>query len=159
MIALAFKRAATQGTWSKIIAWRSKSPYSHVEGWISGEAQRAQCFSSREGSGTSFIMLDLTEPKVWDIIYVKDPSAERTLGFCLGMENRSYDYIGLLGFDRHKDWHEPKAVFCSEVWTEWGQKCLGLWPETHRWLVSPGMLWDMLLKETGLINNVVQNQG
>lgn len=148
MIRLAFKVAAASGsTWSALIAAASGSPYSHIEGWLSGPLSNAKCFSSREPHGAGFQQLDLGQPGLWVITApLKLTADEETLalGFCLGCDGKNYNGIGLLGYALHNPAiHDYSQVFCSETWAAIAQHCWSKTLPKQPWQISPGDLYAL----------------
>jgi hypothetical protein len=149
MIAYAFKNASKSGSlWSKLIAWKTGGPYSHVELWISGPLEKAFCFSSREGSGCSFKEIDLTSPVgLWTIVPLPmdEGAAQRAFGYAAGLDAAKvrYDYLGILGIGTGHGEHNDRDRFCSEVCVEALQLCAGWWRDEKRWLISPSALYKM----------------
>lgn len=145
MIRLAFKVAAAAGSpWSQLIAQVSKSPFSHVEGWLSGPANAARCFSSREPHGAGFDTIDLSQPGLWDITPpLKLTPEQETLacGYCLGCDGKNYDGVGLIGFAlQDARIHDYASVFCSETWAAIAQHCWSKTLPKQPWQISPGDL-------------------
>ncbi len=147
MISLAFKVAAKTGSaWSELIAKETGSPYSHVEGWLSGAPNNAHCFSSREPHGAGFAQIDLTVSGLWDIVPVILTAEEEALanGFCLGCDGKNYDAIGLIGYAlSNPDIHDYSAIFCSETWAAIAAKCWGKTLPKQPWQISPGQLYAL----------------
>ena len=146
MFSLAFKIAAeTDSEWSKLIAKASNSPYSHVEGWLSGDKNKALCFSSREPIGAGFQEIDLTQ-KCWDIIEFKLSTQEEfaIVCFCWGANGKEYDLLGLLGYKQGTGWHDDHDVFCSEFWAACLTQCIGLPLPKEPWMTSPGDLYTLV---------------
>jgi hypothetical protein len=134
-----------------MIGKASGSPYSHVELWLDGPQNAARCFSSREPSGASFMVRDLTTPE-WEIVpyhSVIGPQDESNLfdcveSFCEGANGKSYDMAGLLGYKLGTGLHDDHDVFCSEVVSECLQKCAGLVLPKDPWMTSPGDLYKLV---------------
>lgn len=149
MIALAFKVAAESNSlFSKLIAWKTGGKYSHVEGWLSGPIEHAFCFSSREPKGTGYATIDLSNPKLWDIVPLQltDVEEKLVLVFCSGTDQKDYDWLGILGFVWPWGEHDDHDRFCSEYWTECLQKALGWLPGLKAWMTDPSELRDVVLK-------------
>src|SRR5579863_7530461 len=144
MISYAFKYASGQGLYSYLISKRTKSPFSHVEVWLSGPQDKAICFSSRPGEGCGFKLIDLSDAKVWKIVNLPPVNEELWVGFCHGSNGKGYDYLGILGYDTGHGEHKERDRFCSEWGTEVGQVCSGWWKGVKRWLVSPGDLYTLV---------------
>lgn len=153
MIAFAFKIAAATGSqWSEMISRVTGSPYSHVELWLDGPINNARCFSSREPHGAGFEQIDLSDARLWNVITLNCTPIQETSanGFCLRTDGKIYDGLGLVPFVFKKgpELHDYHAVFCSEVCAAVASKCAnkdlgGLFP----WQVSPGMLYDMAVRD------------
>jgi hypothetical protein len=148
MIRLAFKiAAADHNPWSELVAKVSGSPYCHVEGWLSGPATNARCFSSREPHGAGFEQLDLTAPGRWVILPALDLTPEQeslAWGYCLGCDGKNYDGVGLIGFALHdQKIHDYSSIFCSETWAAIAQHCWSKTLPVQPWQISPGMLCDL----------------
>lgn len=148
MISLAFKVAAKTGSpWSALIAKETGSPFSHVEGWLSGPQNNARCFSSREPHGAGFAQLDLTISGLWEIVPLSLTPDQEVLanGFCVGCDGKNYDGIGLIGYAlSNPAIHDYSAIFCSETWAAialkcWGKNIGGKDP----WQISPGGLYQL----------------
>ena len=145
---LAFKNAsAADSRWSEIIAKLTRGPYSHVEMWLSGPQDKADCFSSREGSGCGYAVPDLTDEKLWKILDVQAPVGIWIAGFCDGSNGKPYDYLDLLDALTGRG-RENFSIgrFCSGVTTEALQKGYGLLSAEHFWQVSPVKLYNLLTK-------------
>lgn len=141
MIALAFKYANLDDFLSRTIKERTGGQFSHVELWLSGEGKSAVCYSSR-GNGTSLEVIDITDPKIWNVVPVQSFSPlkeDELLWFCKGSSGRAYDAIGLVGIG----WdlpvvHDPYDRFCSEACFEALQSVGGLFLNIGpRWMVAP----------------------
>jgi hypothetical protein len=147
-VVLAFKIAANSDSeWSKLIARESNSPYSHVEGWLSGAQNKAFCFSSREIYGAGFKFLDLTDSSLWEIVPIDltFDQISRTQAFCQGSDGKGYDGVGLIGYAlKDPAIHDYSKVFCSEVWAEIAAKCWGKILPRDPWLISPGDLYTLV---------------
>ncbi len=151
MISLAFKNAAKSGSkWSQLIARESGSPYSHVEFWLSGDVNKAYCFSSREPLGASYGIIDLTEV-FWEIVPLKLSEIEeaRVVAYCDGACGKWYNGIGLLGYRLHDEAiNDGHNVFCSQVVFDALSKCtslIDLNTETRKaWMISPGDLYKLV---------------
>ena len=148
MIRLAFKVAAIAGgPWSELISKVSKSPYCHVEGWLSGPINNARCFSSREPHGAGFQQIDLTTPGLWVITPEIPLTAQEEAaanGFCLGCDGKRYDMAGLAGYAlQNPAIHDYSQVFCSETWAAIAQKCWAKPLPKDPWLISPGDLFEL----------------
>lgn len=115
-IKLAFKNVAhVHNPYSKVIAIWTGGIYSHVELWFSGEPNNALCFSSREGSGTSFKNIDLTQ--AYDSVTVTTDNiiAMKCLNAAQALDHKKYDWIGIVGFVLPFGEHDSRNRFCSEV--------------------------------------------
>lgn len=145
MTSLAFKRAS--GWYGRAIHEVTGGEFGHVELWLSGPQDKALCYSSREtappggATGSSLATLDLTDPKVWQIVPLPMQSIvseEELLWFCKGSTGRPYDYIGIagIGTDLSK-LHIGYARFCSDECCNALQQCFGLWPGINPSLVAP----------------------
>ena len=143
---LAFKIAAKSGSaWSEMIARESNSPYSHVEGWLSGPQNAAQCFSSREPKGAGYATIDLTQP-MWEIVPITltHDQEQLTNGFCLGCNGKMYNGLGLVGFKADiPQMTDPHAIFCSQVWATVARSCWGKQLPVQPWMISPGQLYTL----------------
>jgi hypothetical protein len=152
VISLAFKVAAATGSdWSMLISKLSGSPYSHVELWLDGPISNARCFSSREPHGAGFQQIDLSDGKLWVIVPVASALEQEASvnGYCFGCDGKIYDGVGLLGFElKNAAIHDYHAVFCSEVCADALHKCAGknILP-LEPWQISPGMLYEMAVKD------------
>lgn len=147
MIALAFKDGkAAGGFFSRAIVWKTGGPYSHVELVLSGELENAECFSSREPSGTGFTRLNLTDSTLWTVVplNVSANDAENLHIFCEGCGQKEYDWLGILGFVLPWGEHDDHDRFCSEFCTEALQKVLGMFPGVKAWETSPYALYELV---------------
>lgn len=150
MIQYLFKDAdLAGGFFSRAIKWKTKGRFSHVELWLSGPANKAYCFSSREGEGASLKYIDTTAvPGLWTPVALLGITREQEVlmhGFALAMDAAKvrYDYLGILGIGTGQGEHDDRDRFCSEVCAEIAQKCAHWWPDIKRWLTSPTDLFRL----------------
>ncbi len=163
---LAFKDAyLAGGPYSRAIAWRTHGIYSHVECWLSGPRNAADCFASREPNGTGYATIDLTEQRkndqtgrmcnLWTCVEIPTtPEQDFAISwYCEGVGLKRYDYLAILGFVLHrKRTHDSASVMCSELCCQIGQKVLGLWltdnddKQIFPWCVSPWALFQMAIR-------------
>ena len=133
--------------------------YSHVEFWLKGEIGEATCFSSREPLGSSFSVIDLSNPAEWTIVEIgpfDDLTMVEAEWFCKGTEGRLYDGVGIVGIGTGQARvHDPYARFCSETCAEIGQKVFNLkvLEGLNAWQIAPSGhprngfgLYDLLMK-------------
>jgi hypothetical protein len=123
---------------STMIARASKSPYSHVECWLSGPQNDATCFSSRGPHGAAFLQIDLTSAK-YEIVAV-DWDYDLAHAVAIGANGKDYDFEGLLGYKLGNGLHDDDNVFCSEVVSIIGRESGKLILPRDPWLISPGDL-------------------
>jgi hypothetical protein len=148
MIRLAFRLAASTGNpFSELISKVTGSPYSHVEGWLSGPQNNAKCFSSREPHGAGFQQIDLTVPGRWEITEPMALTGDQealACGYCLGCDGKNYDGVGLVGFAVHNPAiHDYSSIFCSETWAAIAQHCWSKTLPVQPWQISPGLLFEL----------------
>jgi hypothetical protein len=140
VIALAFKYGDPGDFLDRVIMERTGGKFSHVELWIGGEGAAAGCYSSRAG-GTAFATIDVTNPKVWNVVKVPFPAKLESALFwyCSGKCGLLYDGIGLVGIGYDMPVvHDPHARFCSEACFEGLQNVGGSFAGVGpRWMVAP----------------------
>lgn len=133
---LAFYKAAMGKPWDKVVAWKTHSPYSHVEMCFpeipagadppiskyvegDGKANGTLCYSSspRDG-GVRFKYINLQSGK-WDLVNVAllpTPDALATVtSYCQTLVGLQYDWLGIIGFALPFGEHDDKDRFCSEL--------------------------------------------
>jgi len=146
VIYLAFRIAVkTNSEVSQLIAAASGSPYSHVEGWLRDDRNRAYCFSSREPYGCSFKVIDLTTPEWVTLPLTLTAEQEaRIQGFCEGASGKAYDFPGIAGYETGTGLHNDSDLFCSECWATALKRCAG-WTLDGKdpWMISPGGLYTL----------------
>lgn len=155
MIYFAFKVAAsTDSFFSHEIARVTRNPFCHVEIVLDAtDPGRARCFSSREGHGAGFALIDIRNQALWEIIQIPCTPEQELLvrGYCMGADGKAYDYAAIprfvavaAGHDAIPELHDFRALFCSECAADVVAKCLGKsLGGKHPWVISPGMLHDM----------------
>ena len=145
---LAFKKSSGS-IMDKAVAWRTKSPYVHVELWLSGARENAECFSSRAPDGTGYKNINLTEYVCIEINGSADQMNE-TRFFCEGVGLKRYNWTAILGFVVPWKIDNRADMTCSEFCVLWGQRVMGMFLvdrlgvpiEARR--VSPAALFKML---------------
>ncbi len=142
--ALAFKRGT--GIYSKAIKDLTGGEFSHVELWLYGPRDTAQCYSSRESApvgyspGTEIANLDLSDAALWEIVPLELTTEQeaRLYWFCRGSSGRPYDYLGIAGIGVDlSHLHVGCARFCSNEVVNVLQQTCGLWPGVSPWMVAP----------------------
>lgn len=130
----------------KLICWRTHSPFCHVE-LVFGEPSRAStCFSSSPADGgVRYKAVDLTTPN-WVLVPVPgdDKMADRIATQYLGED---YDWAGIFGFVLPFGEHNDNDKFCSEVCAMVLQRMGILPPDLKTWEVSPGDLYNLVIKK------------
>lgn len=148
------KESLLQYELDKEISRVTGSPYCHVEAWIGGPIQSAQCFSSRQPHGTSIQTIDLRSDGVnlWRIVQIPTTPLEdaEILGFCKGSSGRKYDEFGIIGIALDTTIHDPYDRICSESCFEVASLIRSFWSEVERWMVAPGCPTPTKFKRYGL---------
>jgi hypothetical protein len=90
--------------------------YCHVEAWLSGPQNAAECYSARSPEGTSIKIIDLTDASLWTTVSVDTtPEEDRALyGYAVGSKDRPYNFPGLIGIGTDTPITMPWARFCSQ---------------------------------------------
>lgn len=143
---VAFRKAA-KSWYSFVIRLYTRGPFSHCELVFSD----GQCFSSQEGEGSRFKLIDL-KPAEWDLVDVlTDERVESQVrAFCESEKGCEYDWRGIsfsflpipIG------WQHPDKWFCSEICTA-GLQVAGYMRGYTPASVSPNQLYKCLYGDLG----------
>ena len=140
MTHLAFQYAARAGGLvAEAIAGVTGGRFSHVELWLNGPRDRAECYSSREPVGTGFATIDLSDDSLWVTVPLVLSGEQETAlyWFCRGSTGRPYDFMGIAGIAMDTRAHSGFARFCSEACCEALQVIGGWWQGIQPWHVAP----------------------
>lgn len=105
-----FYKAEYGDKWDKLVAWKTKGKYSHVELMFSD----GEWFSSspRDG-GTRFKKIDISDR--WDSIYLNSYREDRIKEFCRKEEGCKYDWLGVVSYGVGIRVASKYRWFCSEI--------------------------------------------
>lgn len=152
---LAFHIGARGTLFSKLICWKTKSRYSHVELVLQDpdfDNQTSICFSADEkDGGTRFKEIDLSDRTQWELIAIPTNTRNRLAAWKYAEDHLDlrYDWLGILGFVLPWGEHDDNDRFCSEIVCDILQQpdVEGWFPRVKAWEVSPGELYDMVEKQ------------
>jgi hypothetical protein len=141
-VTLAFKRSSG-GFFDKLIVWKTKGPLVHVELWLTGARENAECFSSRQPHGTGYAHVNLTNYVCIEIPATQLQMDETRL-WCAGVGWKRYNWTAILGFVAPSKIDDRTDMTCSECCTKWAQDVMDMFPAVDARTVSPMKLFDML---------------
>jgi hypothetical protein len=130
--------------WSKAIAWFTLGQYSHVEVWFSGEASAARCFSSREGRGASFGVVDLSRAYDYIELTADIETVDKAYKAAQSLDGYGYDWLGLSNFMLKLGIHHVHDVFCSEAAFTIAQETNLLHSSEQGYKITPQELADLV---------------
>lgn len=155
---LAFFVGSTGSIVSKVIAWFTRSKFSHVElVFDDDDPKKAECFSSKAHEGVRYKTIDLTS-KSWVVVdlhaSVSEYKAALNLADVLASKHIKYDYLADLNFVipigiRDKDGDRD---FCSEIVSEVLEKSGYLKKVSiNPWDIDPNDLYELVIANGTLV--------
>lgn len=104
-------RPGLAGIYNRLVAWWTKSPYSHVELVLSTGRSWSASF---EDGGVRSKLIDF-DPKKWDLVDVPAHLEPAAVAWFTQHRGAKYDLLGNLQFVIAPVGHSKKRWFCSEA--------------------------------------------
>jgi hypothetical protein len=156
VIEFAFFKAKYGGLFSKLIKWRTKGEYSHVEMIFPQykiydkvkNRELSLCYSSYESEGGVRFKFIYLNPEKWDRIdfEIPDDKFEELLNHAASLADAKYDWAGIFKFVLPHVPERPSRFFCSEIQVYLIQKVLNIWHDLVSYKTSPNDLFKHLTK-------------